>query len=74
MTVISICAAAPACGLGVASWWPEVDGAGDPVHTDGVVPGVDVACWGDEHALTRATNVTAATFRPAGIGIAESLA
>ena len=37
---------------------PELpDGAGDPVQTAGVVPGIDDACWGDEHALTSATLV-----------------
>ncbi len=31
------------------------DGAGDPVQIAGVVPGIVDACWGDEHALTNAT-------------------
>jgi hypothetical protein len=31
------------------------DCAGDPVQIGGVVPGMVEACWGDEHALTSAT-------------------
>jgi hypothetical protein len=39
---------------------PEIpDGAADPVQTGGTVPGVVDACWGDEHALTSATQVAA---------------
>jgi hypothetical protein len=39
---------------------PEIpDGAGDPVHTGGTVPGIVDACCGDEHALTSATQVAA---------------
>jgi hypothetical protein len=69
------------CGAGAPPSAPEApeapeapDGVGDPVQTAGVVPGIVDACWGDEHALSSATQVVrnntdsadmvaAATFR-----------
>ncbi|GAA4533602.1 hypothetical protein GCM10023161_04680 [Mycobacterium paraffinicum] len=46
---------------GPPSGVPVPDGAGEPVHTAGVVPSEDEACWGDEHAPSRATAVAAAS-------------
>jgi len=48
-------------GAAGAASGPDVfpDGAGDPVQIAGVVPGVVDACWGDEHALTSATQLAA---------------
>jgi hypothetical protein len=67
------------CAAGCC-WSPSVpagaDGAGDPVHTAGVVPGLVDAFSGDEHALTGPTHAAAASAEMVAtlryLGIAEA--
>src|ERR1700740_2362975 len=71
--VVMLCAAG-------RCWSPSAPGvptgAGDPVHTAGVVPGTVDACCGDEHALTSATQAAAESAETATtsrcLGIAEA--
>ena len=54
--MITRCDAGASPGTGAAPSLPEPpDGAGDPVQTAGVVPGVVDACWGYEQALISVT-------------------